>query len=167
MSQMCISGSRYCAVSVSIVLCIFHVLSAPLQNAQTSPGSRWACYSMGQRRLGLKHTTHFFLVSRSWIIGCLHLLPLCAFLVCTGAALPYLPLKQHDSLLFSRFLFKWEQDRQYIFNVTSRRIRNIVLHILSVPVALVIQNAKLRRHIFIFGLFCCSIFLHIISHTVL
>jgi len=132
MSQMCISGSRYCVLSVSIILCIFLVVLSPLQNAQTSPRSCWACCSMGQRRLGLKHATYFFLVSRSWIIGCLHLLPLCAFLVCTGAALPYLPLKRYDFLLFSRLLFKWEQDRQCTFNVTWRRVHNIVLHILSV-----------------------------------
>jgi hypothetical protein len=77
-----------------------------LQNAHSNPGPGWVCCSMGQRRLGLKHTSHFFLVSRSGIIGCLHLLPLCAFLVCKGAALPYLPLKQYDSLLFSRLLFE-------------------------------------------------------------
>jgi hypothetical protein len=87
---------------------------------------------MGQRRLYLKHATPFFLFSVSGIIGSLHLLPLCAFLVCTEAAFPFLPLKQYDSLLFSRLLFKWEQDRQCTFNVTSRPVRNIVLHILNV-----------------------------------
>ena len=66
-----------------------------------------------------------------------------------------------------------QQDRQYTYNVTMMRIRATIvaaekqyaLHILRLFVASGIHNAMQMRHIIIFSLSGCTIFLYIISLT--